>query len=65
MDNRVNILRIIIVAILIILALRAGQLQLLMGNYYYQLSDANNYLSFYNMYKFQEDVYMKSCNSET
>ena len=41
MNNRVNILRIIIVAILIILALRAGQLQLLMGNYYYQLSEGN------------------------
>lgn len=41
MNNRVNILRIIVVAILIILALRAGQLQLLMGNYYYQLSEGN------------------------
>ncbi len=41
MNNRVNILRIIVATILIILALRAGQLQLLMGNYYYQLSEGN------------------------
>jgi len=32
----------------------------------HQMANSNkNYLSFYNMYKFQEDVYMKSCNSET
>ncbi|MFP4016942.1 MAG: penicillin-binding protein 2 [Halanaerobiales bacterium] len=41
MDNRVSILRIVVVIILILLVLRAGQLQLLMGNYYYELSEGN------------------------
>ncbi|MFP4661337.1 MAG: penicillin-binding protein 2 [Halanaerobiales bacterium] len=41
MGDRVGVLRVIIVIILLILVLRAGQLQLLMGNYYYELSEGN------------------------
>jgi len=41
MDRRIFILKLLILCILIILVLRAGQLQLMMGDYYYQLSEGN------------------------
>jgi penicillin-binding protein 2 len=41
MNKRILFLRILVFSIFAFLILRAGQLQLLMGNYYYQLSDGN------------------------
>lgn len=41
MDRRIFILKILILCILLLLILRAGQLQLIMGDYYYQLSEGN------------------------
>ncbi|MFW6022156.1 MAG: penicillin-binding protein 2 [Halanaerobiaceae bacterium] len=41
MNNRVNTLRMFVVFCLVILVLRAGQLQIIKGNYYYQLSEGN------------------------
>ncbi|MFW6237731.1 MAG: penicillin-binding protein 2 [Halanaerobiales bacterium] len=41
MENRLKVFKIIMVVIFILLLLRAGQLQLVEGKYYYQLSEGN------------------------
>ena len=41
MDERLKVFKIVVVLTLLILALRAGQLQLFMGDYFYELSEGN------------------------
>ncbi len=41
MDRRIFILKIVIILFIMILIIKAGQLQLIMGDYYYQLSEGN------------------------
>ncbi|MEJ6950454.1 penicillin-binding protein 2 [Natronospora cellulosivora (SeqCode)] len=41
MDKRISIFKIIIVLVFLFLILRAGQLQIIRGDYYYQLSEGN------------------------
>lgn len=41
MDERLKVFKIVIVLTLLILAVRAGQLQLIMGDYFYELSEGN------------------------
>ncbi|HLV08980.1 MAG TPA: penicillin-binding protein 2, partial [Halanaerobiales bacterium] len=40
-DKKIFIIKLIILLIFVVLILRAGQLQLIMGDYYYQLSEGN------------------------